>query len=72
MKSMVFWDVSNSVTTQKTYSMALVCEQTMPTERLPLVGQLLRIEGVAWSAQQIPTFVNLDFLDRYNPEDCTL
>jgi hypothetical protein len=28
-------------------------------------GQLLRIEGVAWSAQQIPTAVNLHFL---NPE----
>jgi hypothetical protein len=26
--------------------------------------QLLRIEGVAWSAQRIPTVVNLGFLDR--------
>jgi hypothetical protein len=26
--------------------------------------QLLRIEGVTWSAQQIPTAVNLGFLDR--------
>jgi hypothetical protein len=26
--------------------------------------QLLRVEGVAWSAQRIPTTVNLDFLDR--------
>jgi hypothetical protein len=26
--------------------------------------QLLRIEGVAWSAQRIPTAVNLGFLDR--------
>jgi hypothetical protein len=26
--------------------------------------QLLRIESVAWSAQQIPTAVNLGFLDR--------
>jgi hypothetical protein len=25
--------------------------------------QLLRIEGVAWSAQRIPTVVNLGFLD---------
>jgi hypothetical protein len=25
--------------------------------------QLLRIEGVAWSGQRIPTVVNLDFLD---------
>jgi hypothetical protein len=26
--------------------------------------QLFRIEGVAWSAQRIPTAVNLGFLDR--------
>jgi hypothetical protein len=26
--------------------------------------QLLRIEDVAWSAQQIPTTINLRFLDR--------
>jgi hypothetical protein len=26
--------------------------------------QLLRIEGVAWSAQRIPTAVSLGFLDR--------
>jgi hypothetical protein len=26
--------------------------------------QLLRTEGVAWSAQRIPMAVNLDFLDR--------
>jgi hypothetical protein len=26
--------------------------------------QLLRIEGVAWSAQKIPTAVNFGFLDR--------
>jgi hypothetical protein len=26
--------------------------------------KLLRIEGVAWSAQRIPTAVNLGFLDR--------
>jgi hypothetical protein len=26
--------------------------------------QLLRIDGVAWSEQRIPTVVNLDFLDR--------
>jgi hypothetical protein len=38
------------------------------TERPPLVGEVsanfLRIEGVAWSAQRIPTAVNLGFLDR--------
>jgi hypothetical protein len=28
--------------------------------------QLLRIEGVAWSVQRIPTVVNLGFLDREN------
>jgi hypothetical protein len=48
--------------------MALVRERTMPTERPPLVGEFsvnfLRIEGVSWSAQRIPTVVNLDFLDR--------
>jgi hypothetical protein len=36
-------------------------------ERPPLVGEVvtnLRIEGVAWSAQRIPTVVNLGFLDR--------
>jgi hypothetical protein len=27
-------------------------------------SQLLRIEGVAWSARRIPTAVNLGFLDR--------
>jgi hypothetical protein len=40
----------------------------LPTERPPLVGEFsanfLRIEGVAWSAQRIPTAVNLGFLDR--------
>jgi hypothetical protein len=39
---------------------ALVSEQTISTERPPR----LRIEGVAWSAQRIPTVVNLGFLDR--------
>jgi hypothetical protein len=39
------------------------------TERPPLVGEvsanfLLRIEGVAWSAQRITTVVHLGFLDR--------
>jgi hypothetical protein len=52
----------------KLNSVAIVRERTGPTERPPLVGevscQLLRIEGVAWSAQRIPTVVNLGFLDR--------
>jgi hypothetical protein len=47
---------------------AFVHERTIPTERPPVVGEvsanLLRIEGVAWSAQRIPTVVNLGFLDR--------
>jgi hypothetical protein len=34
---------------------ALARERTIPTERPP---------GVAWSAQRIPTVVNLGFLDR--------
>jgi hypothetical protein len=49
-------------------SVTLVRERTIPTERQPLFGEVkanfLRIEGVAWSAQQIPTVVNLGFLDR--------
>jgi hypothetical protein len=46
---------------------ALVRERTMPIERPPLVGEVvptfLRIEGVAWSVQRIPTVVNLGFLE---------
>jgi hypothetical protein len=38
----------------------LVRKRTIPTERPPLV----RIEGVAWSAQRISTAVKLGFLDR--------
>jgi hypothetical protein len=48
----------------KLNSVALVRERTIPTERPPLVGELLRIEGVAWTAQRIPTVVNPGFLDR--------
>jgi hypothetical protein len=47
--------------------MAVVRKRTIPTERPPLVGKvsanLLWVEGVAWSAQRIPTAVNLGFLD---------
>jgi hypothetical protein len=54
--------------TKKQNSVALVRELTIPTERPPLVGEVsanfLRIEGVAWSAQRIPTVVNLGFLDQ--------
>jgi hypothetical protein len=38
---------------------AYACKQTIPTERPPLAGEVsanfLWIEGVAWSAQRIPT-----------------
>jgi hypothetical protein len=48
--------------------MALVHKWTMLTERLPHVGEVsanfLWVEGVVWSAQRIPTAVNLGFLDR--------
>jgi hypothetical protein len=49
-------------------SVALVRKRTIPTERPPLVGEVsanfLWVEGIAWSAQRIPTTVNLGFLDR--------
>jgi hypothetical protein len=52
----------------ETNSVAVVRKRTIPTERPPLVGEvsanLLRVEGVAWSEQRIPTAVNLGFLDR--------
>jgi hypothetical protein len=47
--------------------MALVRKLTIQTGRPPLVGEvsanLLWVEGVVWSAQRIPTVLNLDFLD---------
>jgi hypothetical protein len=47
---------------------AVVCNRTIPTERLPLLGEVsanfLQVEGVAWSAQRIPRAVNLGFLDQ--------
>jgi hypothetical protein len=50
---------------------ALVRKRTIPTDRPPLVGEVsanfLRIEGVAWSAQRIPTAVNLGFIDPEPP-----
>jgi hypothetical protein len=52
----------------KLNSVASVRKRTISNERPPLVGEvsvkLLRIESVAWSAEQIPTAVNLGFLDR--------
>jgi hypothetical protein len=60
--------VKQNVALTKLNSVALVRKRTIPTDRPPLVGEvsanLLRVEGVAWSAQQIPTAVNLAFLDR--------
>jgi hypothetical protein len=54
--------------TKKLNSVALVRERTIPTGRPPLVGEVSAnfwgIEDVAWSAQRIPTVVNLVFLDR--------
>jgi hypothetical protein len=42
----------------KLNSLAVVLKRTIPIERPPLVGEVnanfLRIEGVAWSVQQIP------------------
>jgi hypothetical protein len=42
-------------------TITLARERTIPTERLPLVGEVSAnfcgLEGVAWSAQKIPTAV---------------
>jgi hypothetical protein len=47
----------------KLNSVAVVRKRTIPTKRPQLVGEVnanfLRVEGVAWSAQRIPTAVNL-------------
>jgi hypothetical protein len=59
--------MNNVQKVKKKNCVALVRKRTMPTERPPLVGevvQLLRIEGVTWSAQRIPPVVSLGFLDR--------
>jgi hypothetical protein len=49
-------------------SLALVRKRTIQTEQPPLVGEVLvppfAGKGVAWSAQWIPTAINLGFLDR--------
>jgi hypothetical protein len=53
----------------KLNSVVLVRERTMPTERTLLVGEVVPTfadRGCCVSAQQIPTAVNLDFLDRIN------
>jgi hypothetical protein len=51
--------------TKKLNSVELVRERTMSTERPPIVVEInvnfLWKEGVAWSAQRIPTAVFSDF-----------
>jgi hypothetical protein len=46
---------------------AVVRKRSIPTERPPLVDEVsanrLRAEGVAWWEKQIPTAVNLGFVD---------
>ena len=58
----------NRQTNKQTNSVALVRERTIPTERPPPVGEVSAnvcgYRGVTWSAQRIPTAVNLCFLDR--------
>ena len=48
-------------------SVALVRTRTIPTERPPPVGEVSANfcgkRGVTWSAQRVPTAVNLCFLD---------
>jgi hypothetical protein len=50
---------------KKLNSMVWVWERTIPTERPPLVGEVianfLRIEGTMWSAWRIPMAVFLIF-----------
>ena len=52
----------------KLNSVALVRERTIPTEQPPPVGEVSANfsgwRGVTWSAQRVPTVVNLCFLDR--------
>jgi hypothetical protein len=47
------------------YSVATVRKCTIPTERPPPGGEIsakfLRVEGIAWLAQRLPTAVNLGF-----------
>jgi hypothetical protein len=60
-----------AITHVKLNSVVVVRKRTIPTERLPLVGKVsadvLRVEGVAWSAQRISTAVNLGFQYRGRP-----
>ena len=55
------------LTLKKLNSMALVCARTIPTEWPPPVSEVSANfcgwRGVTWSAQRVPTAVNLCFLD---------
>jgi len=55
------------MTLKKLNSVALVRTRTIPTERPPPVGEVSANfrgqRGVTWSAQRVPTAVNLCFLD---------
>ena len=65
----MFWHNTNNEgeTKKKKNSVALVRERTIPTERPPPVGEVSAnfcgLRGVTWSAQRVPTAVNLCFLD---------
>jgi hypothetical protein len=50
----------------KLNSVAWVRERTIPTQRPPLVSEVIAnlIEGATWSAQRIPYGSNLGFLDQ--------
>jgi hypothetical protein len=54
--------------TKKLNSIVWARRRTIPTERPPLVGEvianILRIEGATWSAWRIPTAVFSNFIDR--------
>jgi hypothetical protein len=65
LKMLVFsriWNIKNS--------MVWVCERTIPTERLPLVGEVianfLRIESATWSAWRQYTMRSSVFWDIIN------
>jgi hypothetical protein len=61
-------DIMSMKKITKKNSVTVDRKRTIPTERPPLVGEvnanLLRVEGIACSAQRIPTAFNLGFLDR--------
>jgi hypothetical protein len=54
---------------QKKNSVALARERTIPTERLPLVGEVsansMRIEGIGWSTQGISMAVFSGYLSKF-------